>query len=97
MIHGLLSLVTCVIFFLLGLPWPAYFLPAAFYMGREHAQAEYRYIAAHGGKRDKCLWYCGFVPSAWTWKAVIDWILPWVIGILGAICSSCVPFWSLVS
>ena len=60
-----------------GLAW----LGAAFYVGREVAQAEYRYIEAHGGKRDECPWYCGLLPSAWTVKGMLDWMLPVLIAI----------------
>lgn len=50
-----------------------------FYMGREHAQAEYRYIEAHGGCRAKCPPWCGFLPSAWTSKSILDWLAPLVV------------------
>lgn len=49
---------------------------AAFFVGREIAQAEYRYIEKHGGKREKCSFLCGLSPSAWTLKAVADCVLP---------------------
>ena len=76
MIHALLSLVFCIPAAFLGAPWPLLFWPASFYLGREAAQAEYRYIEAHGGKRAACPWWCGFLPSAWTAKGVLDWLLP---------------------
>lgn len=87
MIHAALAAVTCVICILIGLPWPACLWPAAFYMGRELAQAEYRYIEAHGKKRANCPWYCGIFLSAWTWKSFFDFVLPWVVGIVGAVLS----------
>lgn len=62
----------------LGLPM----LGAAFYMGRELAQAEYRYIQANGGQRDEVPWYCGFLPEAWNKKGVLDWVGPLVLAIL---------------
>lgn len=61
---------------------PIGFLPVGFFLGREIAQAEYRYIQAHGGKRYNCPWYCGLIPSAWTIKGLLDWILPLVIVII---------------
>ena len=67
-IHGLVTLAFC----LVDLGWVA----AAFYAGRELAQAEYRYIEDHGGQRFKCSWFCGFLPDAWTTKSVFDWLLP---------------------
>lgn len=55
---------------------------AIFYLGREHAQAEYRYISSHGGRRDAVPWYCGLLPSAWTTKGVTDWVGPLLIALL---------------
>lgn len=60
---------------IVGLAWIA----AGFYVGREIAQAEYRYIEANGGKRYACPWYCGFLSSAWNLKSVLDWGLPMLI------------------
>jgi hypothetical protein len=50
---------------------------SALYMGREHAQAEYRWIEHYGsGLRANMPWYGGFTPRAWTAKAMLDWVLP---------------------
>ena len=76
MIHALITLVFCATCLFLGLPWPLFFWLAAFYLGREVAQSEYRYIEAHGGKRENCPWWCGLVPSAWTLKSLLDCLLP---------------------
>lgn len=76
MFHGIISIVWCAVCAVLNFPWLAFFLPACFYIGREHAQAEYRYIEAHGGVRKKCPLWCGFMPEAWTAKGMLDWILP---------------------
>ena len=85
MIHGAIALVTCVIIVFLGLGWEACFWSASFYLGREIAQAEYRFIQANGGKRADVPWYCGFYPSAWTAKSVLDCLLPWVVCLAAAI------------
>lgn len=60
---------------------------AALFAGRELAQAEYRYIEAHGGRRADCPWWCGLLPEAWTRKGLADWLVPlglacgvWLIG-----------------
>lgn len=55
------------------------FVGAYFFLGREVAQAEYRYIESHGGKREECPWYCGFLPESWNLKAVLDWNIPMLI------------------
>lgn len=65
----------------LGVAW----LAAAFYVGREVTQAEYRYIQAHGGKRADCPWYCGLFPSAWNLKSILDWSLPLLIAVAFAL------------
>lgn len=61
----------------LGLP----IIGAGYFFGREVAQAEYRYIQKHGGKRDNVPWWCAIYPEAWTAKAVLDWVGPLVVAI----------------
>ena len=52
---------------------------SAFYIGREHSQAEYRVLKEfYGNKRANAPWYCGFELRAWTLKGVLDWIAPLV-------------------
>lgn len=59
-----------------------YVLPMAFYMGRELAQAEYRIIKdKYHNHRDDMPWYAPFMPSAWTMKSMLDWILPAIVTI----------------
>jgi hypothetical protein len=50
---------------------------SAFFVGREHAQAEYRVIQTYyGGKRANMPWYGGFEPRGWDRKSVLDFVLP---------------------
>lgn len=52
---------------------------AFFFLGREHAQAEYRYIESHGGLRysiQGILEFKAFSPSVWNLKSILDWALP---------------------
>jgi hypothetical protein len=50
---------------------------SAFFLGREHSQAEYRVIHAYyEGKRDNMPWYGGFERRAWDVKSVVDFVLP---------------------
>lgn len=72
--HCLITFICCFV----GIEW----LCVGFYFGRELAQAEYRYIGAHGGKRYNCPWYCGFYKESWTLKGILDFILPLIIVIL---------------
>ena len=81
MTHEAISAVLCLICLVLNAPWPCFFWPAAFYLGREHSQAEYRYIETHGRKRSLCPWWCGFAPEAWTAKGILDWICPLAVGL----------------
>lgn len=50
---------------------------SAFFVGREHAQAEYRVIQKfYEGKRANMPWYGGFEPRGWDRKSVLDFVLP---------------------
>jgi len=80
MIHALITAIVCLIIFIFKLPATLFFLPAAFYLGREIAQAEYRYIEKYcDHKRANMPWYAIFLPKAWTVKGMFDWILPLVV------------------
>jgi hypothetical protein len=50
---------------------------SAFFLGREHAQAEYRVIEHfYEGKRANMPWYGGFELRGWDKKSVMDFLLP---------------------
>ncbi len=85
MVHTIITLVWCAGCVFMGAPAPFLFWPVAFYLGREHAQAEYRYIEAHGGHRADCPWWCGFAPSAWTLKGLLDFLLPLAVATVFAL------------
>tara|TARA_R110000868_G_C10960758_1_gene768465 strand:+ start:1000 stop:1275 length:276 start_codon:yes stop_codon:yes gene_type:complete len=56
--------------------WLGAALGVGLFAGREHAQAEYRWIEHYGsGRRANMPWYGGFQPKAWTGKAVLDVVL----------------------
>jgi len=76
MIHGIISACFCLLFIAIGLPWPCLFWPTAFYIGREVAQAEERWLKANNLKRSLAPWWCGFKPEAWNAKGILDWLLP---------------------
>ncbi len=53
---------------------------SALFIGREQAQAEYRWIEQLGGHlRANMPWYGGFDPRAWTWSSLFDWLIPLVV------------------
>jgi hypothetical protein len=58
-----------------------WWLPAAamsaLYIGREHAQAEYKWIERYGlGLRANMPWWGGFDSRVWNIKSLLDWVLP---------------------
>lgn len=76
MTHVLITALFCVVCHFLSCPIGSLFI-AGFYVGRELAQAEYRYIEAFcGRKRARMPWYAPFTPAAWTVKGMLDWIFP---------------------
>ena len=82
MIHALITLVLAALAWPLGLHIEAAAISAAFYCGREHAQAEYRAIKSfYGGKRANAPWWCGFERRAWDVKSVMDWLGPMVVSV----------------
>jgi hypothetical protein len=50
---------------------------AAIFIGREHAQAEYRWIERYGLRhRANMPFWGGFDPRVWSRKSLLDWALP---------------------
>lgn len=88
MTHGVLALLFQAVFGLaFGLWWTAAAVASAFYIGREHAQAEYRAISTrYKGKRANMPWFGGFEPRVWTAKSLLDWLIPSAATIVVAIC-----------
>ncbi|MGL4754815.1 MAG: hypothetical protein ACRCXB_20790 [Aeromonadaceae bacterium] len=77
MIHALITMALAAMAWPFGWHTEAAAMSAAFYCGREHAQAEYRAISAlYGGKRANAPWWCGFTPSAWDAKSIFDFFIP---------------------
>ena len=89
MIHALITLLLQVIIGLTTGNWWIGASFALFYMGREHAQAEYRWIERYGqGKRANMPWWGGFDPKVWNLKSLTDWLLPCLTAIaLGTVIS----------
>ena len=77
MIHALITLALSALAWPFGLHTEASAMAAAFYCGREHAQAEYRAIKSfYDGKRANAPWWCGFERRAWDIKSSLDWMGP---------------------
>lgn len=80
--HALISLLLVATLYPLGLHLEGMLMMASFYIGREHAQAEYRAIATwYGNHRTNAPWWCGFEPRAWNQKSMLDWLLPLLLAV----------------
>lgn len=81
MLHAVIVLCLACAGWLTGLPGLA-MGGACFYAGREHAQAECRWIAAYGhGHRKNMPWWGGLDPRAWNVKSVADVLLPCLVAV----------------
>lgn len=86
MIHTLITLALAALAWPFGWHVEAAAMSAAFYCGREHAQAEYRAIKSlYDGKRANAPWWCGFERRAWDAKAAMDWLGPVLISIIAMV------------
>ena len=82
MIHAAITFAWCFLAWFLPWPWLCFF-PAAMYVGREFAQAEYRYIETYcDRKRANMPWWAPFTLKAWTVKGVLDFILPCLVAVI---------------
>lgn len=86
MIHALITLALAAMAWPLGLHAEVAVMSAAFYCGREHAQAEYRAIKSlYDGKRANAPWWCGFERRAWSVKSMADWLGPVAVAALAMV------------
>ena len=78
------SIITAGIVFLaslLGFGIESLLMVGGFWFGREHAQAEYRYMKLKGINRSKLGFFDGFNPLVWNYDSFVnDLVLPIVIG-----------------
>ncbi|WP_019933844.1 hypothetical protein [Oceanimonas smirnovii] len=75
--HSIITLAALLAAFLFSWQWEVALAMAAFWLGREHAQAEYRWLAAHNANRARMPWYAGFLPASWSRDSLIrDLLLP---------------------
>lgn len=75
--HSLITLAAVLAAFLFNLQLEAALAMAAFWAGREHAQAEYRWLTAHKANRSRMPWHAGFLPESWTRDSLLfDLLLP---------------------
>lgn len=78
--HTAIAIICTLIGFLLGNIIAGAAFGTALFIGREHAQAEYRWIDSRGyGKRSNLPWYGGFDVAVWDMASLLDWIVPAVV------------------
>ena len=88
MIHAGLSLIFCVVVTLARLPSSLYLWPAVFYLSREFAQAEYRYVLRHcHGSFAEMPTLAGFYPESWNTKSLLDFLLPLLVSLVFWLCA----------
>jgi len=87
--HTLIALACTGIGWLSGNPFAGACFGVALFIGREHAQAEYRWIERYGNdKRANLPIWGGFDSRVWDMGSVLDWSVPllacvilgWLIG-----------------
>jgi hypothetical protein len=78
MIHlPLAAFIQALTAYLTGDLWLGAAIASGFFCGREHAQAEYRWIERYGfGLRANMPWHGGFQSRVWNIKSVLDFALP---------------------
>ena len=83
MIHALITMGLAALASNVGLHTEVAAMSAAFYCGREHAQAEYRAIKSfYDGKRDNAPWWCGLELRVWSGKSLMDLLGPVAVAVL---------------
>lgn len=83
--HTIITLAAVLAAFLFGAQWEVALAMAGFWAGREHAQAEYRWLTAHKANRSRMPWVAGFLPESWSRDALVnDLLLPAGVGLLAA-------------
>lgn len=84
LLHAAITLAAQAVVGVLTGDWLAGGLLACFWwFGREHAQAEYRWIERYAqGQRSLMPQWAGFDPRAWDWHSVLDWLVPVVACVL---------------
>lgn len=83
MIHALITLSLAALAWPVGLHVEVSAMTAAFYCGREHAQAEYRAIKSfYGGKMAGAPWWCGLELRSWDTKSLLDWVVPAAVAVM---------------
>lgn len=80
--HIIITIVLVAIAIPFGFEVYALLMLSGFWFGREHSQAEYRYMNIHNITREDLGFFDGFKPVCWNFDSLFnDLILPIFIGI----------------
>jgi hypothetical protein len=55
-----------------GVHWAMFFLLSGFWLGREHAQADQRYLEKHRIKWKDKPFFAGFYKESWNYKSLFE-------------------------
>ena len=81
--HTLIALAFTGLGCLVGNPLAGACLGVALLIGREHAQAEYRWIERYGnGKRANLPFWGGFDSRVWDLGSLLDWLVPCLVCVI---------------
>lgn len=81
--HSITTAIVVGVAYIFGVGLYALLIMVGFWAGREHAQAEYRYMKLKGINRSKLGFFDGFRREAWNSDSLVnDLIIPSVVGIL---------------
>ena len=81
--HSFITAILLVIPCLFGYGLEILLIIGGFWFGREHSQAEYRYMKLKGINRSKLGFFDGFRKEAWSKDSLInDLMIPIVVGLL---------------
>ena len=79
--HTIITAVLVAVCCVIGYGIEALLVISGFWFGREHSQAEYRYMKLKGINRSKLGFFDGFRKEAWSKDSLInDLILPVILG-----------------
>ena len=81
--HTIITAVLVAVGCVFGFGVESLLIVSGFWLGREHSQAEYRYMKLKGINRSKLGFFDGFRKEAWNKDSLInDLILPIIAGLL---------------
>lgn len=81
--HTIITTVLVAVGCVFGYGLETLLIVGGFWLGREHSQAEYRYMKLKGINRSKLGFFDGFKLEAWNKDSLInDLILPIMVGLL---------------